>query len=84
MILVFMPTNETNHNQYGSGISYVTEVNECIVYILYGIICLPIVIQYTVDCGYLMQPPNAKEVSGYFPPSVFATYFTSIYSYTIN
>ena len=56
----------TYHKSYGLGVTSVTEVRKCIVYMYtsqYKCFLLPSFIQYNATHRSPMQPPNAKSVS---------------------
>ena len=59
----------TNHMSYGSGVTYFNEVRKRMFSILENVIAFFYFWFYnTAACGYIMQPPNTKAVSGHFSP----------------
>ena len=65
----------TNHNPFGSGLTSVTEVCKCLLYILDNIIIISFRWLNNILCapGSLMHP-NAKAVNENTPSPVDATY----------
>ena len=73
------------NKSYGLVLTTVNEARKIIFYIINDIYFLTLMyLWYTAAHGSMMKPPNAKVVSGNAPPPVAATYYTLIYSDTIN